>query len=117
MKARIKKTGEIVEVYIYSKSNHEIEYCPCVHCGECQHIDIDDVDIFVDPFEELEKKHAIIIHNDDMPSEKRMKFEICKRVISSLEVHSGSTIESDCKLALDISNEMMKQWKESEEPE
>lgn len=114
MKVRIRATGEIINIAEYAK----VTLDKCDSYGDPIELPFDEVEVINQPtMEELEVSHTIFIQPSDMPSEKRMKFEICKCVISSLEVHSESTIESDCKLALDISNEMMKQWKEREEKE
>lgn len=42
---------------------------------------------------------------------EQRRYEIAKDVLSSLEVHSESTIESDCKLAIEIADELIKQLK------
>ena len=70
MKARIKATGEIVEVINYSKHSHCIEYGGCNSSGEYETKSLDEVELIV----------------DNAPQEidwEQRKYEIAKDVLSS----------------------------------
>ena len=70
MKARIKATGEIVEVINNSKHNHCIEYGGCNSSGEYETKSLDEVELIV----------------DNAPQEidwEQRKYEIAKDVLSS----------------------------------
>lgn len=63
MKARIKATGEIVEVINYSKHNHCIEYGGCNSFGEYETKSLDEVELIVDnarsPIDWEQRKYEI----------------------------------------------------------
>lgn len=69
MKARIKATGEIVEVINYSKHSHCIEYGDCNSSGEYETKNLDEVELIVDNAPQIDWEQR--------------KYEIAKDVLSS----------------------------------
>ena len=75
MKARIKATGEIVEVINYSKHSHCIEYGGCNSSGEYETKSLDEVELIV----------------DNAPQEidwEQRKYEIAKDVMTGFVIES-----------------------------
>ena len=96
MKARIIATGEIIDV---------------VCQGPCDGFDKHTV-IWTDG-KRTYYQEQLDFSEKDIDWEQR-RYELAKDVLSGLEVNSESKIESDCKLAIDIADELIKQLKESE---
>ena len=97
MKAKIEKTGEIITV------RHECDSYGRVRYRDCSHQNGELYDSF-----ELDFK----VDNQKSIDWEQRRYEIAKAVIGGLEVNSQSPIESDCKLAVEIADEMIKQLKE-----
>ena len=121
MKARIKSTGEVVEVYNYSKHNHEIEYCPCRNCGEYQSINIDDVDILIDPIESP-VGDALSDGVDIAPVKvidwEQRRFELVKSIMANSLESIYRTSDNEEKIvskAICLADELVRQLKEMEE--
>ena len=103
MKAIVKNTGEIVDVnlvhnpedfscYFYINTVTKREYSPMeLNFGSASY---------------SSKKE------DNSIDWEQRRYEIAKDVLSGLEVNSESKIEADCKLAIELADEMIKQLKE-----
>ena len=102
MKAIVKNTGEIVDVnlvhnpedfscYFYINTVTKREYSPMeLNFGSASY---------------SSKKE------DNSIDWEQRRYEIAKDVLSGLEVNSESKIEADCKLAIELADEMIKQLK------
>ena len=122
MKVRIKATGEIVKVESWSElilDKYDSSENPIK-------VNIEEVEIISEPtVEELEANHALILKPSDMPSEKRMRFELAKAAIPtawsvcvkydySTSKYSHICDEDIAKESLGIADAIIKQLKESE---
>ena len=119
MKVRIKATGEIINIAKYAK----VTLDKCDSYGDPIELSFDEVEVINQPtMEELEASHTIFIQPSDMPSEKRMRYEISKEAIpGACKVLSNllnePSEESIAYLSIKIADELIKQLKESEAPE
>jgi hypothetical protein len=123
MKAKIKKTGEIINVVDYST----VKLNKCDRNGDNIEIPIDEVEIINEPtdkeLKELEHSHGLIIPCTDMPSDKRMRYELAKAAMHAIltgDFYKRNTIYDNLQYtgvsreAIEIADEMIKQLKESE---
>lgn len=94
LKARIKATGEIVEVINYSKHSHCIEYGGCNSSGEYETKNLDEVELIVDnapsPIDWEQRKYEMVkfsLHSILQNDYKSLSdvVEVVDRVIQQLK--------------------------------
>ena len=98
MKARVKATGEIVDVTnLFDDGTAEI--------GENNYIKVSKIYMDLDGTDRL-----------DMPSEQRMRYELSKAAMQGILSNLCGSINSEeiVEVAIKCANEMIKQLKESE---
>lgn len=77
-KVRIKETGEIINIAEYAR----VTLDKFDSFGDPITLPFDEVEVINEPtIEELEARHAILLEQSDMPSEKRMRYELAKAAI------------------------------------
>lgn len=102
MKARVKATGEIVDVTnLFDDGTAEI--------GENNYIKVSKIDMDLDGTDGL-----------DMPSEQRMRYELAKAAMQGFEANTSEMVNTSgakkiVEWSIQIADEMIKQLKESEE--
>lgn len=120
MKARVKATGEIINIAEYAK----VTLDRCDSFGDPLEFPFDEVQIINETtIEELEARHAILLEQSDMPSEERMRYELTKTAMHAIltgDFYKRYTIRDDLQYggvaneAINIADEIIKQLKESE---
>lgn len=102
MKARIKATGEIVEVINYSKHSHCIEYGGCNSSGEYETKNLDEVELIVDNAPQIDWEQR--------------KYEIAKDVVVAFFTNPNKEVwnmagDAQAKLATIVANNLIEKLK------
>ena len=111
MKAIIKDTGEIINIDEYAK----VTLDKCDSYGDPIELSFDEVEIIYEPTDK-EQKNRI----SDMPSERRMRYEIAKAALQGILSHAymliaGDAVMENSYLAIRYADETIKQLKEKAE--
>ena len=129
MKARVKATGEIINLADYCR----ITFDKCDSYGNPIELSPEEVEIINEPTDKEQKEmdHRIVVYDSDMPSEQRMLYELSKTALQGIissnycvekeftvegnlsrYFQSPSTIAGQC---VTLAKEIVKKLKESEE--